>query len=352
MTEELQATSPAEQSPVVEQQDTFDSPTPPEPESKPTEPVFRSRRDALEKAFKDVDGDTPPEGEEAPTGERARGPDGKFVAKEATEAKPEGEKAPETPEAPVKQSVSAAPTRFSPDAKAEWEKAPESVRGEINRAITELETGLQQKSQQLEPLKPYFEMAKQHGVTVHETLDRYIRMEQALANDPRQGMELLARNFGMTLPDFIAKVSGQQPQGQEGDKDRQILAMQREIEALKGEFGNVSKTLQEQKQTGIMQAVQMFAADNPRFEELAPEIQRLLETGYADSLEKAYELADRLNPAAPIAAPAATTPAPAQTRQPLSVTGAPGAGSNPANRQPSKSLNESLSRAFGAAGLA
>lgn len=352
MTDEMNTPALAEQSPVVEQQDDFNAPTPPDPTPEPSEPTFRSPREALEKAFGEVDKDETPKDapKEATTGEdgRARGPDGKFVAKDTAET-PDDAKEPEKTEA-VKAPVSEPPSRFSADAKAQWEKAPESVRGEINRAITELETGLQQKTQQLEPLKPFFDMAQQHGVTVHETLGRYINMEQALAANPRQGMELLARNFGKTLPDFLAEITGQEQQGQEGDKDRQILDLQQKVDSLTSQFGQINQTVQQQRQDGAVQTVQQFAAENPRFDELAPEIKRLLETGYATELSEAYDLAERLNPAPQPAVPTAPSQ-PAQPRVAKSVTGAPGAGSNPSSVAPSKSISESLSRAFGAAGL-
>ncbi|MEM9523127.1 MAG: hypothetical protein AAF982_03900, partial [Pseudomonadota bacterium] len=78
---------------------------------------------------------------------------------------------------------------------------------------------------------------------------------------------------------------------------------------------------------------------------------RLLETGYASDLRDAYDKADRLNPA-PHPAASAAPPPPVQTRPALSITGAPGAGSDPDARRASKTRSEAIARGFSRAGLA
>lgn len=340
MTDEIEVTATAEPSPIVETPaiEGEGSPTPPEPEAEP-----RTRRDSIEKAFADLDA---PEGDKAPKAEpttdaqgRRRNPDGKFASKE-----PEAEKQPETED---KTAVSEAPSRFSPDAKAAWKDAPASVQGEIKRAITELESGLAQKDAQLEPLKPYFEMAQKHGVTVDGALGNYVRMEQLLSKDLRGGLTALAQNFGMTLDDMIAKATGQQSQSDA--KDREILDLRNQVQNLSQQVTGVSQTVQKNNEDQIYSQIEAFAAEHDRFDELSSDISRLLQTGYAKTLDEAYGLAERLNPA-----PQPDPPAPAETAQPrqqLSVTGAPNAGSNPGSRKPSRNRTEALQRAFSGVGL-
>ena len=191
-------------------------------------------------------------------------------------------------------------------------------------------------------------MGAQHGVQVHEALGKYVAMEQLLAKDIGQGLAAIAQNFGMTLPDMLAKVSGQPSQST--DKDREILTLRQEIQAIRGEFGQVSQTVQQQREAAIMSDVQRFAESRPRFDELAPEITRLLQTGYASDLQDAYQKAERLNPGPQIAAPAAPMAA-VQPRQPRSVTGSPASGSDPTFSKPSATRAEALSRAFSRVGL-
>lgn len=355
MTDELQDTAPAEPTPISEgQQEAVQDQT---PDPKADEPKAeaapkKSLRESLEAAFDQVD-----DGEGADdtaSTERLRGPDGKFIAKDGEPDAAPAEAEDKQQAAPDKAKLSEAPSRFSPDAKQAWAEAPESVRGEINRAIQEMESGLQQKDQALEPLKPYIDMAEKHGTTVHDALGNYVRMEEALRQDPASGLKQLAQNLGMSPQDMAGLLTGQQAeqgaQQPEGAKDREIATLKQELEQIKGQVGQVTQTQQEAQQKEIMAQVDAFAKDKPRFEELAPEIQRMLETGYASDLADAYEKAEKMNPSQ-LAAQAAPAN-PAHTRQPRSVTGAPNAGSNPGNRQPSKDPREAISRAFGQAGLA
>lgn len=326
--EEMTAPAPAEE---IAAPASLEPQSAPEASPEPSSPPV-SRRDAIERALAKVDGDA---GDDAPKAQE-RGADGKFVAK-AGEAPQEQTPAPKSP-------LSEAPERFSPDAKAAWAQAPEAVRGEIKRAVAELEGGLRQKDEQLAPLKPFFDMARQHGVNLHDAVGNYVRMEQLLASDPRAGLEAIARNFGMTLEGLVAKAGGQsQPQGQDA-KDSEILALRSELQNLRGQVGNVSQTLQEQRHNAILADVERFAADHPRLDELAPDIARMLQTGFAADLADAYDKAALLKPA-PIPAPAP------QPRLVRSVTGAPSAGSNPAGQALSKSRSEAIERAMRSSGL-
>lgn len=334
--EDLNAgTAPAEQISTPEIA-TEGAPTPPEPTEAP------SRRDALERALAKVEGDDAPEGQ-------PRQPDGKFAPKA-------GDVPPVALKEPVKATdaspLTEPPSRFSPDAKAAWAQAPVPVQAEIKRAITELESGLKQKDEMLAPLKPYFDLASQHGVKIQDALGNYVRMEQMLAKDPRAGLTAIAQNFGWTLEQMIAFVSDGKPaaQGQPDQRDQTITILQRELAAIKGQVGTVTQTLEQQRVGEVMRQIESFASQHPRFAELENEILRLLQTGYAADLETAYQYAERLNPAPQTAASAAPGPAP-QTRPARSVTGAPNAGSTPGSRPPSSNRREALANAMSQVGL-
>jgi hypothetical protein len=357
MTEEAQAPAPAEQSSIPADAGTTpeqpvatsDEQSAPSTEAKADatgdKPKAPSRREALEKAFKSLD-DTPKADDEG----QPRGPDGKFLPREATDKSAEAVKPEEAPKPADegRKPVSEAPARFSPDAKAAWKDAPEAVRGEINRAISELEGGIRQYQQVLAPLKPFADMAQKSGTTLDAALSAYVNMENTLRQNPAQGLRALAQNLGMTPADMAALLTGQQVQG--NDKDREIVGLRQEINGLKQQLGQLGQSFSQTREQAINENVAKFAADHPRFDELSTEIVRLLETGYASDLADAYTKAERLNP---LPQPAITPPAPAPQKRPaLSVTGAPNAGSNPGQGQPSTTRTEALSRAFQRAGLA
>lgn len=350
MIEESQ-TAPAEPADIVETPVADERPEAPEPPATPDErPVQRSRREAIEAALgKAVDGSDTAEKPATEEGQ-PRTPDGKFAPKDGEPAKPEAKPEAVKVEDANKPGISDAPTRFSDDAKAAWKDAPESVRGEIRRAINELEAGIRQKDEMLAPLQPYFEMAKKHDVRVHEVLGNYINMENLLRENPAQGFSVLARRLGMTPQDIVSVFTGEQSQAT--DKDRQIAELINHVESLQAQIGQISNSVRASESNETLRQVQEFAADKPRFAELEGEILKLIETGYASDLSDAYAKAELLKPAPQTAAPPPQEQRPPQTRQTLSVTGAPGAGSNPARRPASTTRSEAIMNGLQSAGLA
>lgn len=344
----------------------------PKNEAEPSQPSKRSRREALEKAFGDVDktadqdgpdadvkapekADAKPAGPkkddakapEAKTDGPERGPDGKFVAKDAKDAeKPATEAQP----AKTQGDLAQPPSRFSEDAKKAWAEAPESVRAETYRAIRETEQGIQKYQQAIEPIKPFLDMAKGDPRQLASAMGRYVNTENMLRTNPVQGFSEIARNMGLSPQQVGKMLMGEEP-GQADPRDRQIMAMQQELQRISQQTGQVTQTMQEQREKAVLTQVEQFSQDNPRFDELSEEIANMLSTGYASDLQDAYDKADRLNPAP---APVVETPPPAptaQTRPARSVTGAPTSGSNPATRQPSATRTEALQRAMSRAGF-
>lgn len=343
MTDEIQAPTPAEQ-PVIEQ--TEGAPLPPDPvEPKAEAKAESTRMDSIEKAFKSL-GEEAGEKEAKPD-DRPRNPDGTFAAKDLAGEKPVEKPKEEAKPVEVKDEP---PSRFSPEAKAAWKDVPDPVRHEFRRAMTEMQNGIQQKDEQLAPLKPYFEMAKQHGVELAPTLGNYVRMEQLLAKDMRQGLEAIAQNLGMTFDDMIAKATG--GQSQSTDKDREIIELKQTVQALQEQVGGVTQHVRQSYESDVMRQIETFAADKPAFDYLQNDIAARLQDDPNITLEQAYD--DALAHAQQMMAVLNPQPQPAPTPQPRparSVTGAPSAGSNPGQRAPSANRSEAVMRAFGAVGL-
>lgn len=340
-----------EAAPVVEPAAPVDAPAVDAATLEVTQPA-NTPREAVERAFRD---DTPPEPEKPPSEappDAESGPQrdeqGRFKAKEegTTETKPG------VPEAePPAQPMGAAPARFSPDAQAEWDKAPKAVQAETLRMMREMEGGLQQYQQQLEPLKAYAQQAQESGTTLPEALERYTRVEALLRENPIQGLEAVVRQIDpkWTLRGLAAHLMGQTPDQNAAQSEQTIAALRSEIAELKQGFGGIRQTFQQQQEAQTTQQIEAFAAANPRFDELSGEIARMLETGYAADLQTAYQMAERLNPAPPQPQPPAAqtrTTAPPQTpKATLSVSGAPSSGSSPIRQAIPATPREALERA-------
>jgi len=334
----------------------------PKPSSSVKEAIERAEAKIAEKAKAEAKPvDAKPEVKAEP---KARDEAGKFAAKAPTEpqqAAPVEQKQPAVTEQPVKPTqFSEAPKRFSDDGKAAWQAAPEPVRAEIHRAVKELETGLSQYREVVEPLKPYLDLAKQNNTTINKALDQYIGLERALKSQDvatkLTGIEEVFRHAGISPRDYAAHILGQTPDQVQSQQDSTINELRQHISRLEQQLGGVTQTMEQQRKSATLTEINKFAADHPRFEELADDIAFFMESGRATDLSDAYELAQRLNPA-----PAtASTPAPVIPAQPAadahtkgtkSISGSPAPGSSPAaKRAPSKSNREALDRALAALG--
>ena len=283
---------------------------------------------------------------------------GKFASDKPAE-KPANEPAPK-PATEQAKPVSDAPARFSDDAKAAWEDVPEDARRETERAIKELTQGHEKyraSAEKFDAIKEFDDMATKSGTDLKTALTRYVNIEQTLRQDPIKGLQLVCENMGLSLRDVAAHIMGQTPEQQSSQADATIRELKQQVATLTDQLGGVTKSIQQQRESATHEQITKFAAENPRFDELADDIAFFLQSGRTRDLSEAYKLAERLNPA-PVQA-AVETPASsaanidlvAQTQKgSKSINGAPSHGSSPATRKPSKSLDESLDRAFAALG--
>jgi hypothetical protein len=340
------------------------------PEKAP-EPVVEQKpaaspREALDRAFAKVEAKEVAKPTEAKVADvkiepKPRDDSGKFAkpVQDAQASPPVDPNAKPVAEQPAKPSAfHEAPKRFSDDAKANWATAPEPVRAEIHRAVKELETGLSQYKEVVEPLKPYLDLAKQNNTTIDKALNQYIGLERALTstdvNQKLSGIEEVFRHAGISPRDYAAHILNQSPDQVSSQQDATIRELRQELAGLKQQVGTVTQTFQQQREQSTLTEINKFAEANPRFEELADDIAFFMKSGRAADLSEAYQLAERLNPAPAQATAAPVIPAlldaNAQTKGSKSISGAPTQGSTHAKRPPPKSNREALDRAFAVIG--
>lgn len=353
--------------------------TPPNPvessgPEKAPEPVVETKpsatvKDAIAKAeakLKEAPKDAP-KPVEAKTEPKPRDETGKFASTKPTEpaqttqpaAPVEQKPAPVAEQSSKPTQFSEAPKRFSDEAKTHWATAPEPVRAEIHRAVKELETGISQYREVVEPLKPYMQLAQQHGTTINKALDQYIGLERSLRSpDQNQKNAALADVFqtaGVNPREWAAQLLGQSPDQVASEQDATIRELRQHIGRLEQQIGGVTQNIQQQREQATLQEINKFAEAHPRFEELADDIAFFMKSGRTSDLSEAYELAERLNPA-PLQALAASAQAPVIPAQPSadaqpkgtkSISGAPSPGSSPAaKRGPSPSIRDALKTAM------
>lgn len=359
--------------PVNMPQDAGGGPVQPDAGLRQPEPVIdRSKetaRASVDRAFAELDKQDKGEGG-TPERVDSRDEHGRFKAKDAAgEGQPQpgdkGSQPPNKPRSETDEPGIEAPSRFSAEAKAAWSTVPGAVKGEVERTVNELEAGLQQYQQFFAPMKPYYEMAQRAGVTVHESLENYVRLDRALvARDPQtrlSAIEEILSVAGVSPRDYAALIMGQKPDEQQSRYESDIRHLQQQNAEFRRQIGGISQSMAQRREDEAVRQVENFAKENVRLNE--PEFQyaviRLLQSNMADDLEGAYDMADRLIPALAQAPqpnlgsyPGSTKPPAAQTRNGnLSVTGAPGSGSNPTKRKTPATARESVDSAFASLGI-
>lgn len=341
MSDALQTTQP--DSTTIEYRATDEIPRAsplPEVDAPPApEPPKMSLRDAITKAHDesakpeaDAGKDAKPEAE-APKVEKQRATDGKFAKQEkpveANEA--DGDESGDKPDAEAQgadgkseankrsgfrdetdeeyQRRRNAPSGFvSPKAKELWHQAPNEVKREVHRILDESQAKSAQYAEierDHETLRPYRELAAQHGTTVDKALENYVGIEKMLKENPLAGIDQVLRNIGTNLPQFVQTLAQNpqilqqfqqqqfqpQQQAQQPQSDPRVAAMERQMEDMRIQ----------QAQAMI---IEPFRAQAPRFDELQGDIAFFLNSGKIpatvsphERLEIAYEMAERLNPA-------------------------------------------------------
>jgi hypothetical protein len=331
-----------------------------QPESVPT-----TIDSALDKAFSEDDGAT----EKVET-KRNRDPEtGKYTAETETPVVAAPATAAVAADAPpIDEQVW---KRFPDGLKKEWSSLSETAKAELTRMATGLVKAADQSQERIQGysgIEKFDKMARNGGTTLEAALTAYTNIETLLRRDWKAGITEVAKNIGVT-PQQLSEAFGGQPAtpAQPGTSDtaevsalKQLLAQtQRDLAGLKGEFTGFTQNMTQRELQG---EIDKFKSDptHSRFDELSPTMAKLLQSEVAKDLAEAYQMADRLSPAASVQAPATTqiqptvqSPAvqtkptePAQTgKAKLSITGSP-QGSDPARRKSAGTIDEALDRAF------
>lgn len=291
-----------------------------------------------------------------------RGEDGKF---RSSQPKEEAEPA-EASDDDDAEDERAPPKRFSKQAQAEWEKAPEVVRHEVRRMQKELEQGLsehQERSTRWKTeIEPYEQLARSYGLEgVKGVLADYEGMARMMAQNPVQVFDTLAKRHGFTLEQIASHVLERDLDEYAQQTGQQIAQLTQTVQKLQAEVNEYRS----EKTRSVQSFVTEFANSHPRYAELEQTISWILATNGVDrsdpkkALKEAYAMAERLKPAPAetsfpqVQAAPTRTDFSAQTAiASKSVTGAPGQGSNPANRKPSSSPREALLAAARRTGVA
>lgn len=322
------------------------------PASSPEKASDESLDSILDKALGEVGGDDDDLWADEPTAEAQKdGPDrdehGRFKAKSADEPEEAKKDQVDGEEKPDQQKeVEPAPSGVNAEA---WAKADPQLRADVARRYNELESGIQQYQQFVEPLRPHIERAREGGYDFAKVVDGWANYEGWMRQDPVAGIQYMAKALNIDVEELalglLDATGGEQQAPQinvQAEVQRQVQAqVQAQMQAIQAQ----------QAAFAAQQQVEAFRASAPRFEELRPDMFRLAQSGFAADapteeaqLRQLYEYAERLKPAP---APQPQFPQ-AHTLRAVNktVSGAPSGGD--AARPRARSIEEALERGFNA----
>lgn len=259
-----------------------------------------------------------------------------------------------------------APSRWTATAKAKWEALDDEVKAETSRTVSELEKGMNQykaRATQMDELKEYEDIAKQHGTTVAKGLANYVALDKSLqSQNPAEKLRALDEVFKAAKVDKaeFARFVLQQAQNPQAQQNPEVASLKAELAQLRQTVQGTSQTIEQQQRTQIESQVNQWMASKPHAAHLENEIAAYIGTGLQlnDAYDKAVSdfqaksAAMGFIPQAPNAPVTTPAPQPQPLKGQKSISGSPGPGSYQATSKPSNSPAEAVRRAMEAAGLA
>lgn len=296
------------------------------PEPAPAEEVVVAPEAVIAEA------ETPQDDAEKASDGRERGPDGKFIAKALETVQDTPDQPSEAVADPAAKLAIRAPASWSPAAKASFERLPPEVQQAVAKREQEIDHGLRRKSEEVkryEPLEqliaPRRALWAAQGMDEASAIKTLLAAQDLLERDPKQGLEFLARSYGVNLN--TAQPQGQPYQAQPArDSHPEIAALKQQLQVLQSQ-------VQTAQTAPIVSQIDAFQNDpaNLYFENVRDDMAVLLHNGKASDLKEAYEMACWMRP--DIRPFLQTTQAPAAPvqdkaaqarRAAVSVTGSPG----------------------------
>jgi len=337
------------------------------------EAAERTIEEDVAAAMEAVQANAPAEDDTGP----ARGPDGKFAAKEvAAEPEPEAEPAPAAEPAPVAEETEqpaipdkfALPPNYAKKAiKENWSSLSPDVRRELHERETEFHKQFTRfdedrnfGKQVKEVVAPYEPFIRSLGADPVQAFDYLIKTDYALRTAPPEQRKQMflqaAKDYGINFS--ADEVIGGTSNAPAYDPRVETLAQQ--IARLEQAQQSAIQAQQLQEQQGLEQQIADFASrpDRPFFDRVSPMMAALLQSGAANDLDQAYDMAVHADPETRALQLASQQSQRTPTSQAAvakakaasaSVTGAPGYAVPASSPQSSGSLEDDIRAAWQAA---
>jgi hypothetical protein len=236
--------------------------------------------------------------------EAARDETGKFAAKESDENNSADKSAsnsahadidkPETDEPVIPDRYGVPPQYAKKAIREKWGELPGEVRQELHDREREIHQQMTRFDEERtfgkkvkEVVAPYEGFIKSLGADPVQAFDYLIKTDYALRTAPIEQRKAL---FMKAAADYGVQFDGTETAP---INDPRLESMQQQLARLEQERNADIQARQEQEQRSIEQQIADFSSrpENVYFDRVSPTMAALLQSGQADSLEKAYEMA-------------------------------------------------------------
>lgn len=207
------------------------------------------------------------------------------------------------------------PRSWSPDERAMWESLPREAQQKLAARETEVHSYISRQGQVLSAFKPLGDLLAKnkdvfarHNAPPIKGVERLIELQRKMDESPVQTLAALARYYKVPLRDF-ASAYGLPKLDQNGrpippdPRDEVIGALKTQVSQLNRRLDGRDQSERQlaQSQMAAAQAevdhdVNSWGSDKPYFDHVREDMAYFVESGKADDLDEAYEMACNANP--------------------------------------------------------
>ena len=234
-------------------------------------------------------------------------PESKAEEDEPSEAVKDTEKPSDVTESEIKveASTAEAPQHWSAEHKETFSKIPEEHRGFILQRYKEIEGDYTRKSQDLakqrkrydsmdEVFEPVRANLNMQGIDEAQLMKQYLAYHQNLQKDPAATLKYLAQQYNVNLGE----------DAQEEYVDPEIKQLRDQNHQLNQKISNIESQFTQSHTDQARLTLEKFTSEknekgelkHPFYNEVRPMMGRFLQSGEAEDINKAYEMAVRVNP--------------------------------------------------------
>ena len=224
---------------------------------------------------------------------------GRFVAAE----KPTTETATEITTSPGEPGAEQAeppaiefPNSWVADTRELWTTIPRAAQEIIAKRESEAHEAISRAGQERKAFEPiqqtleqFWDVYERNGLAPHDAMARMFAVEQWLASDPRSAIRGIAEAYQVDL----SQIGTAEAQLQ---SDPRIQALSGEVSQLKSILTTQQRKTQETERAETARTLADFAKDKPHYEAVRTVMAGLLQSGAANDLTQAYDMATRANP--------------------------------------------------------